>query len=55
MPDRMSSLLSMMLLTLFTATAWRSGTQSNQPTRRGRPVVVPTSWPRDAIPAPMAS
>ena len=42
----MSSLLSMMLLTLLTATAKRSGTASNQPTRRGRPVVVPTSWPR---------
>src|SRR5205823_8971238 len=55
MPDRMSSLLSMMLLTLLTATAWRRGTQSNQPTRRGRPVVVPTSLPRAAMPAPTPS
>ena len=55
MPDRMSSLLSMMLLTLLTATAYRSGTASNQPTRRGRPVTVPNSCPRCAIPAPVSS
>src|SRR6476469_7571858 len=54
-PERMSSLFSMIELTLFTATAYRAETASNQPTRRGRPVVVPTSRPRDAIPAPTPS
>src|SRR4051812_11249253 len=55
MPDRMSSLLSMIELTELTATAYRSDTASNQPTRRGRPVVVPNSCPREAMPAPMSS
>ena len=43
----MSSLLSMMLLTLLTATAHRSGTASNQPHRRRRP-----SWSRTRAPSP---
>src|SRR5437899_3212010 len=51
----MSTLFSMIELTEFTATAYRHETASNQPTRRGRPVVVPTSWPRAAIPRPTSS
>jgi hypothetical protein len=56
-PERMSSLLSMMLLTLLTAIAYRSGTASNQPQRRRRPVVVPYSRPRSTrcLPIPSCS
>src|SRR3954464_15537430 len=51
----MSSLFSMIELTELTATAYRAATASKKPTRRGRPVVVPTSLPRFAIPAPTSS
>ena len=44
-PERMSSLLTMMLLTLLSETAYLSGAASNQPQRRWRPVVVPNSLP----------
>ena len=54
-PERMSSLLSMISLTVLTATACRMGTASNQPQRRGRPVVVPNSWPRWRRCSPVAS
>src|ERR1035437_4480634 len=54
-PERMSILLSMIELTLLTATAYRSGTASNQATRRRRTVVVPNSRPRSMIPSPVSS
>ena len=45
----------MIELTLLISTANRTGSASNHPTRRRRPVVVPTSRPRDAIPSPTSS
>src|SRR5690625_6340467 len=39
----------------LTRRAWRTTTLSNQPTRRGRPVVVPYSLPISRILSPISS
>src|SRR5436190_23630111 len=44
-PDRTSSLVTTRSVIPLTRTAYRPTTASNQPQRRGRPVVVPNSAP----------
>src|SRR5947208_58355 len=54
-PLSTSSLVTTRSLMPFTRTAYRPTTASNQPTRRGRPVVVPNSTPTFARCVPLSS
>src|SRR6266436_9198258 len=49
MPVRTSSFVSASPSTPDSAIAWRTTTASNQPQRRGRPVVAPNSSPSSRI------
>ena len=55
MPVSTSSLVSASPSTPESATAWRTTTASNQPQRRGRPVVAPNSSPSARSRSPSAS
>src|SRR3989339_1707992 len=54
-PSRQSNFVSTRLSMPFKRILWRRRTASNQPQRRGRPVVAPNSWPRSRRYSPVES